>query len=224
MLGASSISTYLTHPTSGCFYPQIIRTIEKQTRPIWRFFYDAGAAYTSIVYGLAGLAMFVPMPDENRVLLIGVYCTIVCAVATSTAFFQPIARWIIPALVAPTIIALMFSGKPEFWLLTLVIAIGVVGAVYLGSLSQMRYSHVSELNEQNKVLVTKLSAQQQVADEQRCLAEKAVIDKSRFIAAASHDLRQPYTQGRYFITLYGINLKMNPIGHYLILSTTLHLH
>ena len=166
-------------------------TIEKQKRPIWRFLYDVGAAYSSVIYGLAGLAMFVPMPDENRVLLIGVYCTIVCAVATSTAFFQPIARWIIPALVAPTIVALMFSGKPEFWLLTLVIAIGVVGAVYLSSLSQMRYSHVSELNEQNKVLVTKLSAQQQVADEQRCLAEKAVIDKSRFIAAASHDLRQP---------------------------------
>lgn len=178
------------------FRQRFMRLPDKgQKRPIWRLIYYAGTTYSALVYGLAGLAMFAPMPDENRLLLIGVYCVIVSAlvssVATTTAFFQPVARWITLILVAPTIIALLLSGKPLFWLLSVVMVIGCVGAVYFSFLSQNRYAQVSALNERNKVLVTKLSAQQQMADDQKCLAEQAVIDKSRFIAAASHDLRQP---------------------------------
>lgn len=181
---------------------------DEQKRPIWRFIYDAGAGYSGVVYGLTGLAMFAPMPDENRLLLIGVYGTIVCAVATSTAFFQPIARWVIPALVAPTLIALLASGKAVFWLLGVVMIIGCVGTVYLSCLSQKRYAQVSAINEQNKVLVKELSTQQQVADEQKCLAEQAVIDKSRFIAAASHDLRQPL----HAMTLFHHALRHNTVN------------
>ncbi len=61
----------------------------------------------------------------------------------------------------------------------------------LSRLSQNRYRHISRLNQENKALVEGLSLQQSVAMKAQASAEQAVIDKSRFLATASHDLRQP---------------------------------
>ena len=47
------------------------------------------------------------------------------------------------------------------------------------------------LRYQNFQLVQRLQVKQQMADSARAMAEKANADKSRYLAAASHDLRQP---------------------------------
>lgn len=166
-------------------------SFDEQRQPRWRMIYDLGSGYSGVVYGLAGLVMFVPMPFYNKVLLVGVFSAMVCSVATMTAFFQPVSRWIIPTLVLPTLVVLLLSSNPYFWLLGVVVIIATVGALKLSELSQRRYAHLSKLNEQNEQLINDYSEQQRDAEQQRAIAEQAVIDKSRFIATASHDLRQP---------------------------------
>ena len=164
---------------------------ERRYDPVWRMVFDAGSVYSAVAYGLAFLVMFHPMPMGNRYLLIAVFCTLICAMSVTSAFFQPTARSIFPALVAPTTIALLLSGHPNFYLLALLLTIAIVIAMFLGSVSQHRFRLLFELNERNKALVNDLSQQRAKAEHHQSIAEQAVVNKSRFVAVASHDLRQP---------------------------------
>lgn len=163
----------------------------RQFDPEWRMFFDAGAVYAGVVYGMAFLVMFHPMPMENRYLLIAVFCTMVCGTSVTSAFFQPVSRSTFPAFVAPTIIALLLSGRASFYLLALLLTMTVLISLCLGAASQRRFRLVFDLNERNRALVHGLSQQRAKAEHHQSIAEQAVVDKSRFVAMASHDLRQP---------------------------------
>ena len=164
---------------------------EQQQQAHWRLIFDAGSTYSGLAYGLASLVLFHPMPDDNRLLLIGVFCALISNLSAATALLTPISRTMLPCLVTPVIIVLLLSGKPLLVLLALLMVVSVSCTVFLGRLSQRRYRYLARLNQENKALVESLSEQQKIAGEQQARAEKAVIDKSRFLATASHDLRQP---------------------------------
>lgn len=164
---------------------------EKQHRAAWRLVFDVGSAYSGLAYGLASLVIFHPMPDYNRFLLIGAFCALISNLSAATAFFTPISRTMLPCIAAPVVIALLLSGKPILALLALLIAVSLACTVFLSRLTQQRYRHISRLNQENRALVDSLSEQQRIAAEQQARAEQAVIEKSRFLATASHDLRQP---------------------------------
>ncbi|WP_169727506.1 hybrid sensor histidine kinase/response regulator [Granulosicoccus antarcticus] len=163
----------------------------KQCAPCWRLVFDAGSVYSGVIYGLASLAVFYPMPDQNRLLLIGAFCSLVCILSAVTVFFPPVSRFMLSSLVTPMVVMLVYSGGKDLWLLALIIVITVLSIELLGRLTQNRYRHIARLNLENKALVESLSLQQSFAQKAQARAEQAVIDKSRFLATASHDLRQP---------------------------------
>ncbi|MGQ7846234.1 ATP-binding response regulator [Granulosicoccus sp. 3-233] len=164
---------------------------EQQKQAKWRLVFDAGSIYSGLVYGTASLVLFLPLPEENRLLLVGVFCAMIANLSAATALFTPISRTMLPSLAAPVAIALMLSGRPMLILLALLIVASIACTVFLGRLSQQRYRDLARLNQENKALVESLSEQQRIAAEHQARAEQAVIDKSRFLAMASHDLRQP---------------------------------
>ncbi len=164
---------------------------DQQQQAHWRLIFDAGSTYSGLAYGLVSLVLFHPMPEENRLLMIGVFCALIINLSAVTALFTPISRTMLPCLVTPVTIALLLSGQPLLVLLALLVIASVSCTVFLGRLSQRRYRDLARLNQDNKALVDSLSEQQKIATAQQARAEKAVIDKSRFLATASHDLRQP---------------------------------
>ncbi len=164
---------------------------DRQFEPRWRLIFDAGSTYSGVAYGIASLAVFYPMPDLNKLLLIGVFCSLFCAMSVATVYFPPVSRLMLPSLVAPIVIVLFLRGSPHLWLLALLVVMSVMITNLLSRLSQNRYRHISRLNQENKSLVEGLSRQQSFAMKAQASAEQAVIDKSRFLATASHDLRQP---------------------------------
>lgn len=86
-----------------------------------------------------------------------------------------------------------------FWLHggTLPTTLGLFSLLYLMFMLQFARTvesaalHTIELRFENLDLVARLRAQTRAADAARAQAEANSIDKSRFLAAASHDLRQP---------------------------------
>lgn len=166
-------------------------TTAGQMSPIWRWILFAGSLWSGVVYGLAALVMFLPVTDGDRLLLIGVFFGMVQVASMSGAFFQVIGAWVLLPAVSPTIIALLMIGSTTSMLLTLMLAVSTGGAVYLGRLSSERFRYINELNEENGRLLADISREQEVSEQQRQKAELAVVKNSRFMAAASHDLRQP---------------------------------
>ena len=164
---------------------------QRQYDPIWRLIFDVGSMYAAVAYGLAFLVMFHPMPADNRYLLIAAFCTLICGASVTSAYFLTLSRSTFIALVAPTTIALLLSGRSVFILLALLLPLTVVIALCLGAVSQRRFRLLFDLNERNKSLVHDLSQQRTRAEHHQSVAEQAVVDKSRFVAMASHDLRQP---------------------------------
>lgn len=84
------------------------------------------------------------------------------------------------------------------------VAMGVIGGLYVMTLIFQARVHARmlenaiELRFENRDLLDKLNAQIDFVETARCQAEEANAAKSKFLAAASHDLRQPaHAQGLY---------------------------
>lgn len=164
---------------------------QQRRMPMWRWVFDSGSVYSGLVYGLAALALFHPMPELNRLLLVAVFCALVSNLAAATTFYTTVARTMLPCLMAPLIIVLLFSGHALLLIMALLCTLSLGCIMLLAKRSQSRFQHVAQVNQDNRALLDSLSEQQRITTDQRARAEQAVIDKSRFLAMASHDLRQP---------------------------------
>ena len=166
-------------------------TVEEQKASVWRRTLVFGALWSGVVYGVVGLAMFLPVPIDDRLILIGVFFGIVQVSAMSGSFFQVISGWMLIPAVLPSTIALLIVGSKTTLLLAVMLIVSTGAAVFLGRLSAERFRYLSDLNEENQRLLSVISREREIADLERRKAEQAVIKNSRFMAAASHDLRQP---------------------------------
>jgi len=158
---------------------------------VWRRILPAGALYSGIVYGAVSLALFVPMPQTTQLLLAVIYTGLLSlAVWGTPQYFLVSACFAIP-LTVPVATVLIVTPGASSTLLGIVLV-----AVTLSGLSVSRHIGTGlikliELDIENQRLLARLAAEKAVSESERERAEQAVIDKSLFIATASHDLRQP---------------------------------
>ena len=150
----------------------------------WLFRYRAALFCMSATWGLAPL-MFLPEGDLAYtaimlLVLLGVAVTGITAIATDRA---SVILWIVP-LMGPVPVALLWHYSPA--------NLGLAAFALLFIFVNLTY-----VLKQNQVLSSTLRAQFENAalvkrlNEQVELTAAASKDKSRFLAAASHDLRQP---------------------------------
>jgi two-component system, sensor histidine kinase len=151
---------------------------------VWLFRYRAALFCMGATWGLAPL-MFLPEGDLAYtaimlLVLLGVAVSGITAIATDRA---SVMLWIVP-LMAPVPLALLWHYSPA--------NLGLAAFALLFIFVNLTY-----VLKQNHVLNTTLRAQFENAalvrrlNEQMELTAAASKDKSRFLAAASHDLRQP---------------------------------
>jgi len=118
------------------------------------------------------------------------YGLVAGAVVVDGPHFRTFATFALPTL-APVVVRCFFTGT------TASLAVGSAGLVGLGhglfaALNASRLTESSiRARLENLDLVRQLERQSEVAERARQLAEAANREKSRFLAAASHDLRQP---------------------------------
>jgi len=150
----------------------------------------------SLSFGLSGIFMFVPDSIEYQLYLlltIGIGTALVTAMSMfySPAFFISIFPLLIP-------VAIRFYMEGSF-LATMIacIALPLLSVVLIAFFYSMHGYLIDSirLRFEKTDLADKLQQQKQVA-------EQAYMDKSRFLAAASHDLRQPlHAHGLYVANL-----------------------
>ncbi|MGE5757456.1 MAG: hybrid sensor histidine kinase/response regulator [Sideroxydans sp.] len=147
-----------------------------------------------LCWGMSSAAMIANLPTTLQLFVLTV-CTVVAAAATFESFF----------LVQPPRIFILTSISPlALWLLTvgggLHTALGIMllafmaVAIALGNKKSRIFTEAQHLRFQNEFLAKELSRQ-------HGLIEGASRSKSRFLAAASHDLRQPLAALMIFLEL-----------------------
>jgi len=155
-----------------------------RAKPYWRYVIWMGGLYTGIFFGVAALALLLPLPKPNASLFLFTYAGIYVTSCWLGSYYMPTAVLKLVPLTLPLAIALVLQGPPLHILMsTTLVFTTVISIFYVYGLTK-QFAELNLANIRIEELNQRLSAEKQSA-------EQAVLDKSSFIAAASHDLRQP---------------------------------
>lgn len=152
--------------------------------PAWGWAFAAGSGVSGILWGAAGVFLFPADSLTYQLFVLFVLMGMGAGSTTSLTAFMPAFYVFLPATLLP--IGVMLIQRHE----SVHVALGIMTFTYVAALSFYGRGINRALREslslrfENVELVQALSAQ-------RDAAERANIAKSRFLAAASHDLRQP---------------------------------
>lgn len=156
----------------------------------WGRYWAIGSTLGGVLWGIAGLVMF-PASTAHQALLIVCIFGVILGGLNLTAVYRPaFYGFVLPALV-PIIIRVALETD-QVHLYTAVV-MGVVGAFVLVFGHQLNdvLTRSLAMRYENLDLIAELKTRSRTADEARAAAEAANQGKSRLLAAASHDLRQP---------------------------------
>ena len=157
----------------------------------WHRIFVLGAALAGSAWGLAAILFFVPDQPDYMLLLTCLYAVVVAVGSQALNTSMPAFLWFSMTMILPLMGTLVAAGG-DFYR-----PLGLIGFLYLFAISAFAVNnHKSvmdaiRLRFENRELVDRLSEQKAAADASRQEAESANLAKSRFLAAASHDLRQP---------------------------------
>lgn len=173
----------------------------------WGTFYALAMTAIGTMYGLAFLLFAHPDEPVTIALTLAALYSVAAGSTPSSAYHPPaILGAVIPAFGA-VLGKLLLTGDFEYILL------GVASALY--GLTMIGYCRVQSrtledgfrIRFENVELVEQLRRETEAADEARRAAEAANLAKSQFLAAASHDLRQPlYALGLFSSSLEELQL------------------
>ena len=143
----------------------------------WRRLAILGALVSGIIWGSAALFLYPPLDPDYLVYLVALLALIPVAPVAALAIYMPaFYAYYLPCII-PFLIVLLASGnRPEQ--LTALLLIMMSGAT-------MNFAR-----EYAKTLNENLRLRLQLSDKKEALEETARV-KTHFLAAASHDLRQP---------------------------------
>ena len=132
--------------------------------------------------GIVGVSATRPIEQELTVLLLG--AGIAAGAALSFGFHMPTFLCRFLGATVPYILFAISRGDGLHWILALTVLIYSLTSVQMTHGFNKGFILNTRLTLENEVLVRELRAQKEAADE-------ANVAKSKFIATASHDLRQP---------------------------------
>ena len=161
---------------------------EERRDPRWRTFVRGINVYTGIVYGLTALVLLLPLPKENFVLLACVFAGTYCLVCALSNYYSAVLWLSGVSMLLPLWAGLLLTGRPLY----------VLSAVLIGFMGAL----VARMARRTTRALSAEMASAAEHERLRETAERAVVEKSRFIAAISHDLRQPlHAMGLYHALL-----------------------
>lgn len=165
----------------------------------------ASAGLAGVCWGVANTAMLAHLPVPLQLFVLTV-SAVVAATATFEGFLlvQPPRLFIIASLVPLTLWLFTVGDRLHF---ILAVMLSVFIPITLRQITEKHQAFIEtlRLRIQNEFLAKELSLQYN-------LAEQASKSKSRFLAAASHDLRQPLAALMIFMELLGGERQLSPQG------------
>lgn len=154
-----------------------------ETVPDKLYYYQLPFLFGSI-WGVAGYIFFIPdLMTNTAFLIIFLFGMVSGGVSALSSLWLSYLALAIPVLL-PFTIRLIMTGQTQMMLLASVTMSYLLVMILISKLSYDSVSKSLQIRHENRGLIDDLKKQKQKA-------EKSSKDKSRFLASASHDLRQP---------------------------------
>ena len=152
----------------------------------------------AVTWGSAGVLMFVPGDLAYQALLICVVMGMTAGAATSNPFHPPSMFIYLTGMTVPLLGRLAWENDTTHWILFSMLS--MFCAFVLKSAMELIRTFEQSLRRrfENELLVGALLERKRDAEASRQVAEQANQAKSKFLATASHDLRQPLQALRLF--------------------------
>ena len=157
----------------------------------WATRWVAQAAVAGVLWGVAGWLFFLPADPLKQLVLITVVLGVAFGSLTLYAAYRPALFVFLPVALLPLIVRMLAEQDPAYVTAAVVMLAMLAFTMFFGrNFGATMYESVKN-NFENELLVGQLLNEKRVADEARRAAEEATRSKTKFFAAASHDLRQP---------------------------------
>ena len=153
-------------------------------RPHWGIFFWLGTLSAGCIWGAWPLMFYDLYRTEYLLLISTVFAGMIAVSAASGCIYFPSFISFSVPLSIPLSLTHMTSGSDSLALTGLLLLVFLIVNLFLAARGNRQYRELIGARFENQALMARL-------EEEKTVAQRAVIAKSRFLAAASHDLRQP---------------------------------
>jgi signal transduction histidine kinase/ActR/RegA family two-component response regulator len=169
------------------------------TTTMWRRIAICGSGITGLLWGTGGIVLYAAhSPASQFLLLITQFGMGAGAAYASAPAFAAVLAYLLPSVLLSSVPFFLEGDSVH-------VTLGAMLFVFVGAATHFTYgisrtiARAIGLRFENIELIHELRNQTQAAEQAREAAEEANIAKSRFLAAAGHDLRQPLHALGFFV-------------------------
>jgi signal transduction histidine kinase len=149
------------------------------------------AAAAGVLWGAAGWLFFLPGEPLKQLVLVTVMLGVAFGSLSLYAAYRPALFAFLPVALLPLTVRMLAEQDPAYVTAALVMLAMLAYTMFFGRSFGATMFEAVKHDFDNEVLVGQLLQEKRVAEEARRAAEEATRSKTKFFAAASHDLRQP---------------------------------
>jgi len=160
------------------------RSFDESSLKKYQVFLILGSGSAGAIWGVGGLIMFVPGQLEYQLFILLSLLAMAAGSAFSLSIYLPAYFAFVPLMLIPVVIRLLLTGDTIHTALASVTIIFLIAQTVFNLKINRSLTSAMSLRFENLELIEQLQ-------EQKAEAEHANRAKSKFLAAASHDLRQP---------------------------------
>jgi signal transduction histidine kinase/FixJ family two-component response regulator len=155
-----------------------------QERIMWGPLFWVGTLTAGVIWGAWPLIFYPFYSTEYLLLISTIFAGMVAVSAASGSIYLPSFLSFSVPLILPLAVTHVASGNDSLVMTGLLLIVFLAVNFFLAARGNAQFRQLLRSKFQNAELMQRLG-------EEKRIAERAVIAKSRFLAAASHDLRQP---------------------------------
>jgi two-component system, sensor histidine kinase len=165
----------------------------------WRRHALLGSGVNGLVWGIGGIALYAPQSAASQfLLLITQFGMGAGAAYASAASFPAVVAYLYPSVLLSSV-PFFLAGDSVHVTLGAMLFVFVAAATHFTFGISRTIANAIELRFENLELIRELRDEKRSAEQAREEAEEANVAKSRFLAAAGHDLRQPLHALGFFV-------------------------
>jgi len=156
----------------------------------WGRRWAVGSTIAGALWGVAAVAMFPASPQHQGLVVVCLFGVIMGGLNLTAVYKPSFYGFVLPAIV-PLIVRVAVQGDQVHLFTAIVMSVVLAFVLGFGHHLNVVLTHSLAIRYENLDLIGELKAQKEAAEVARVAAEAADRAKSQFLAAASHDLRQP---------------------------------
>jgi len=165
-------------------YTYINAEAKVRQRTIWGPLFWLGTLTAGVIWGAWPLMFYQVYGTEYLLLISTVFAGMVAVSAASGNIYLPSFLAFSVPLILPLSFTHFLSGSDTLFLIGMLLMMFLMVNYFLAARGHSQYRELLASQFENQKLMERL-------EEEKQIAERAIVAKSRFLAAASHDLRQP---------------------------------